>query len=219
MGRLAHNNARQSDDVSVNSNYRIKRHNMNEDIKDLANELSGELSRLYLILEQCRQLYSNPKTVSILNKNAGVFFQIVQSQFFDALLLGISRLTDKKSTGGRDNLSINAMHCLIHDDQLKAELTYLSKKAEVASQFAREHRNKRISHSDQEHYKNRESFPLNAVTFAKVEGSLKAIEDAVGLIFSRLSATTVVYKFINLEGSADALVGKLKQLDKISTSK
>lgn len=186
---------------------------MTEDIKELVNELKREISQLYLILEQCRQLYSNPETVSILNKTAGVFFQVVQSQFFDALIMGISRLTDKEHIGGRRNLSINAICRLIQDDQLKMELVTLCREAETASEFARNHRNKRISHSDQVYYKSRESSPLNTATFAKKENSLTAIEAVIGLVFSRLFKTTVVSKFINLQGSADALVGKLKQLD------
>lgn len=186
---------------------------MNKEINELANELHCEMSRLYLILEQCRQLYTTPETVSILNKTASVFFQVVQSQFFDALLLGISRLTDKAETGGRKNLSINTMCRLILDQQLNAEVFELCEQAHCLSGFAREHRNKRISHLDLKYHTNRESFPLDIATFTKIENSLKAIEKVIDLVFRRLMKTTVIYKFINLQGSADVLVGKLKQMD------
>lgn len=52
---------------------------MSEDIEELVGELKRKISQRYLILEQWRQLYSNPETVTILNKAAGLLFQIVQS--------------------------------------------------------------------------------------------------------------------------------------------
>jgi hypothetical protein len=185
---------------------------MNEDIKGLVFALHREISKLHLILEQCRQLYSNPETVSILNKTAGVFFQVVQSQFFDALLLGISRLTDKRITSSKRNLTINAISELLHDEKLKAEVESLCGNAELASQFARSHRNKRISHLDEVYYVNQESSPLNKATFAMIEESLKAIEAVISLVFSKCLNTVVEYKFINLQGSADVLVSRLKLL-------
>ena len=186
---------------------------MSGDVKDLVFALHREISRLHLVLEQCRQLYSNPETVFILNKTAGVFFQVVQSQFFDALLLGISRLTDKKVTRGKSNLSINVISEFVHDEMLKSEIESLCKKAVIASQFARNHRNKRISHSDQAYYESQESSSLDTATFSKVEESLKAIEAVISLVFSRCLNTVVEYRFINLQGSANSLVCKLKQLE------
>lgn len=185
---------------------------MSGEIKDLAFAIHREISRLHLILEQCRQLYSNPETVLILNKTAGVFFQVVQSQFFDDLLLGISKLTDKKETCGKINISINLISEFVDNKALKAEINELCEKAVIASQFARNHRNKRISHLDKEHYDGRESKPLDIATFAKIEESLKAIESVISLVFTRCLHTVVEYRFINLQGSANALVYKLKQL-------
>jgi hypothetical protein len=192
---------------------------VSDETKELAHELYREISKLYLILEQCRQLYSNAETVSVLNKTASLFFRVVQSQFFDALILGICRLTDKEKIGTRKNLSINAIHSLIEDSQLKSEVIALCDQAVSVSNFAREHRNKRISHLDLEHYKSRGSSPLDTATFAKIENSLKAIEAVIDLVFSRVFKTANQYKFINLQGSADMLVGKLKQLHTQSLSR
>lgn len=47
---------------------------MSEDIEELVGELKRKISQRYLILEQWRQLYSNPETVTILNKAAGLLF-------------------------------------------------------------------------------------------------------------------------------------------------
>lgn len=171
---------------------------MNEEVKELAHELNRKISRLHLILEQCRQLYSNTETISILNKTAGLFFNIVQSQFVDALLLGICRLTDNEKIGRNKNVSINSICLLIQDDQFKEEVSILCKQAVLESKFARDHRNKRISHSDQDYYKTRESSPLDTATFAKIENSLKTIGAVIGLVFSRLLKTTIVYKLTRI---------------------
>src|SRR5687768_1382998 len=118
--------------------------------------LHRKLIELHMVWQQYRQLFgSDPETVALLNRTAGLFFKIAQDEIWDSVLLGISRMTDPPETRGKKNLTINSLPILIGDPALRQELEDLCAAALDQASFAREHRNKRIAHQDHGYVTNR----------------------------------------------------------------
>lgn len=178
--------------------------------EEIISGLKNEVAELYLILAQCRQLYADTDTVAMLNEVSGVFFRIVQVQFVNALLLGISRLTDPVHTAGKQNVSIYLLSSVVEEESVKREIDKLCKEVKLASKFARENRNKRLAHLDAGHYFNKVSSPLDMVTFAKIEKALAAIERVVAFAASKCLRIALDCKLVTQLGSADSLVKVLK---------
>jgi hypothetical protein len=174
--------------------------------------LFRKLSKLELILTQCRQLYSNKEIVSILNNTAGLFFSIVQEQFMDSILLGIGSITDQEKTLKHPNLTIRALPQIITDEALKAEVESLCKVAIEKSSFVSSHRNKRIAHFDESFHLQKGTKELELATFQKIENSLEAIHSVLNLVSSRHFNTILERQFIGLRGSADELISQLRIL-------
>jgi hypothetical protein len=67
---------------------------MGGDLGEVMAVLDNKLVELQVWL-QYRQLFgTNEDTVHVPNRTAGLFFQIVQDQLWDGVLLGIARMTD-----------------------------------------------------------------------------------------------------------------------------
>jgi AbiU2 len=184
---------------------------MSDDIQKFTLALFRRLSKLDLLLLQCKQLYSSKETVSILNETAGLFFRVVQEQFMDSILLGISNITDKEKTLGHRNLTIRALPQMMAGEELKAEVARLCKDAIDKSSFICKHRNKRIAHFDETFHLDIGSIELDPATFQKVESSLDAIHSVLNLVSNRCFSTILGRQFIGLRRSADELVVRLKK--------
>jgi hypothetical protein len=182
---------------------------MNDDIQKFTMVLFRRLSRIYLLLEQCRQLYPNKETVSLLNETAGLFFNIVQEQFMDAILLSISNIIDKEDTFGHRNLTIRALPQMTADEELRSEVEKLCDFAKDKSSFIKDHRNKRIAHFDELFHLDIDSMELELATFKKIEISLDAIYSVLNLVSNKCFNNHLEMKFINLRGGADELVAQL----------
>ncbi|MDD2892853.1 MAG: hypothetical protein PHF20_02885 [Halothiobacillaceae bacterium] len=182
---------------------------MNDDIQKFTMALFSRLSKLYLLLLQCQQLYSNKKTISLLNDTAGLFFSIVQEQFMDSILLGISNITDEKKTSGHKNLTIKALPDMMPNDSLRDEVQVLCEKANISSSFVKNHRNKRLAHFDETHHLSSAPKALDSATFENIENALKDIHAVLDLVSRKCFFTVLDRPFMGIRGSADELVAKL----------
>lgn len=182
-------------------------------------QLYRKLVELHIVWQQYRQLFgSDSETVQLLNRTAGLFFKIVQDEFWASVLLGISRMTDPPKTSGRKNLTIQSLPALINDTALRTDVDTLCKAAVVNAAFAREHRNKRIAHQDHDYLVDRASNPLSGVSRERVESMLSSLRDVLNRLDSHYRDTTVMYQdFIDASG-ARLLVSKLKKLERFTAT-
>jgi len=109
--------------------------------------------RLFTIFSQYANLFGKDKErVDLLNDSTGPFFKNVQDTFHDEILLGICRLTDPAEARVKKdiqrNISVSRLAELIKDPTVSEKITKLAKEAKLSAGFAREQRNKKISHSD-----------------------------------------------------------------------
>ncbi|HWG88186.1 MAG TPA: hypothetical protein VN679_10425 [Candidatus Acidoferrales bacterium] len=111
--------------------------------------LYNEVVWLHAVWQEYRVIYgTSEEKLQVANRAAGFFFRIVQDELWNSVLLRIARLTDSPKTMGKTNLTIRALPTLIVDSTLSQEVKALVEVALAKSEFAREHRHKRLAHQD-----------------------------------------------------------------------
>lgn len=121
------------------------------------------------------ELYEQPERIDLLNRTAGLFFQIVQDTFWDDTLLHLTRLTAPQSSMGKDNLTIQRLPDLIADTRFRAEIKPLVETAVAATAFARDWRNRRIAHRDLELAIKEGAKPLDPASRQQIQCALDGV--------------------------------------------
>lgn len=185
-------------------------------------ELGPEFGRVYFELwrswssavvrrDEYKALYGNPDNVDLLNKFAGHFFGVLYIVLWDDLLLCITRLTDPAKTGTKDNLSIAQLAGYCEDPELRKEVEYGVEKAQAAAAFARDWRNRRISHTDLDYALEAERDPLADANFKKVSAALDAVHYVLNTISMNLRDTDIANLVVGQPG-ASVLLARMKKL-------
>lgn len=180
-------------------------------------ELCRKLVELHVVWQQYLQLYGDgPETMHLLNRTSGLFFKIVENELWDSVLLGISRMTDRPTTGSNRNLTILSLPAMIHGNHaLRIELDGLCNKAVASAKFARNHRNKRIAHQDHNYLVNPSANPLNEINKTLVEDMLAALRDVLNRLDDHFRGTTSMYERFADRSGARLLIHKLKRLERL----
>ena len=127
--------------------------------------------------DEFRKLFSSAKNVSLLNDiTGGAFVWDIQNILWDDLLLRLCRLTDRKQSGSKDNLTVRRLpaFCMRESSEMSARIQKLVDIAVTKSEFARDRKNRRISHTDLE-TKVGNAKPLATASLLKVTSALDAI--------------------------------------------
>lgn len=185
---------------------------MGADLGGVFYALYNEVVWLHAIWQEYRVLYgTNEEQLQVANRAAGFFFRIVQDELWDAVLLRIARLTDPPKSAGVANLTLRVLPSLVGDEALSIEVTRLVDVCIKKAAFAREHRNKRIAHSDLFHATN--PVPLSGISRRHVEEMLEALRKVMNVLDVRYRETTVMYRdFISTDG-AQRLLYVLKRAE------
>ncbi|WP_256579606.1 hypothetical protein [Pseudomonas sp. NC02] len=203
-------------DVTTRNSEEVLAHHvetMGESLGTAFWHLNQQVLELHLVWEQYTQLFGEGEdTVKMLNETAGLFFMVVQDALWDSVLLGVSKLTDPAQTGKNKNLSIQSLPDLIADDTLRGRVSDLCEEALVKATHARDHRNKRIAHQDQQYFYDRAARPLGGVSRALVKEMLHAITAVMNEINVFYADSTMFYDSISCGGDAAWLVHKLKTM-------
>ena len=135
---------------------------------------NAEWARGIARLNEFERLYGKVEHVALLNRIGGAFFAAVQQILWDDLLLCVTRLTDPPETGRAANLTIRRLpeFCELVKLPMK-ELEEQLNAAVEAAEFARSHRNKRISHKDLDYVISRNELGA-ALLRRRLQGSLRA---------------------------------------------
>ncbi|WP_238399364.1 hypothetical protein [Pseudomonas chlororaphis] len=174
-------------------------------------DLNDQLVEVLILWEQFEQLFGvNEETVQVLNSSAPSFFGIVQVQFLDAVMLGISRLTDSPENKSQKNLSIRAIPPLVSDLNVRKQVNDALKVALGATKFARDHRNKRIAHSDLLHVQRCSAKPLPPATREKIKGGLDSICTVLETLNGHYRQSEFAYDTLIYGGGAESVVSLLR---------
>ena len=163
--------------------------------------------------DEFRELFTRGEDVSLLNALAsGGFTWDMQNILWEDLLLRVCRLTDPPKSAGKSNLSVTRLpeFCKQHGAALHGLVQQLVDAAVKKAAFARDWRNRRISHSDFATAVGRAE-PLAAASLQKVTGALDAVHAVLDTISSKL-LNAGIGDFITGPPRARAFLSHARQL-------
>lgn len=162
--------------------------------------LSNEWTWALLRLNEYRRLFGRKDDVAFLNAlTGGSFLWDVQQNFWADLLLRLCRLTDPPKSGGKRNITIQALPPFVKKKKprLSAKVEDLVGKAVAKTRFARDWRNRRISHSAWD-ITIKPAKPLAAASLQQVQDAL----DAVHAVLNAIELGLMNAELANMVGGA-----------------
>ena len=144
-----------------------------------------------------RELFSNAERVKLLNAiSGGGFLWDIQHILRDDLMLRVSRLTDPIQTAGKDNLTVKKLPEFCEKTELREEVQTLVNAAVKAAKFARDWRNRSISHVDLARAIAPNAEPLAPASLGQVAAALDAVHAVLNTISVRLLDEGIMNKVV-----------------------
>ena len=185
----------------------------------LRNEWAWGLLRL----NEFRELFSNAEDVELMNAlTGGGFTWDIQFILWDDLLLRVCRLTDPLKSAGKHNLTVRILpkFCRDKSPDLGDDVQRLVDSAVRNAAFARDWRNRRISHSDWEKTMTGGK-PLARASLQQVAVALDAIHAVLNTISNRLLQSEIENRVVGQPRAraflcyAQQLVHSVRFIDKL----
>ena len=176
--------------------------------------LHHEVIELGVVWQQYVQLYgTSVENINILNQTASLFFRVIQDELWDSVLLRIAALTDPATMRGKKNITLRALPALVTDPIMRSEIQNLCDLAFAGTEYAREHRNKRIAHNDHDYHIVKGAINLSGISRVKIEEMLAAIRNVLRYVQHKTRDVDFLYdRFIDESGAA-LLLRKLREVD------
>jgi len=159
--------------------------------KKMFESLDAEIINLFYRWKLFRQLFDGgKKNINLLNRSGANVFALLQRLILDDVYLTLCRLTDPAKTGRFDNLSL-----LFFLNELKADVNILTAltletqfaELETLTKHMRDHRDKRLAHSDLKVARKANSLP--SVLRGELDDALHALAKLMGhlhmIVFKR----------------------------------
>lgn len=185
--------------ADTSSSEQSRRHNiahMGEELGELYSALWQQLTWLHRKWGDYVALFgTKPERIEILNKAAPDFFGNVQTALWEDALLHLARITDSPRSAGKRNLSFRGLPDLIERQEVKQSAEHLLEQALLATDFARDWRNRRIAHRDLSLALERSTEPLMPASRTSVNEALHALDEVLNTIAQAYIDTTTMFKF------------------------
>lgn len=184
---------------------------MGQELGDVFWALVCEVHSLSRLYDDSWHLFGDgsESRVLMLNKAAPAFFHRVQTTFERELMLGICRATDPARTGDKENLTVLRLECLVEQKAVGAGklVKVRAEAASVASNFARDWRNRWLAHKDLELSVEAPSArPLSAATLGKIDVALTALDDVLKSVSSAFNGNSAGFRRITQYGGSASLI-------------
>jgi plasmid stabilization system protein ParE len=180
---------------------------MGEDLGALYHALWNELVWLYAKWGEYVEMFgTKPSRVELVNQAAGHFFRVIQDSLWEDTLLHIARLSDPPKSKGKDNLTIRRLPQLIHEPDVKKNVSELIEIAVRKADFCRDWRNRHIAHKDMGLALKSGAEPLKPASRAKVKEALGAIAEVLNAVSGHYMKSTTAFEGVgNWNGAVSLL--------------
>lgn len=118
---------------------------------------------------------TKPERIDLMNQAAPSLFRTVQDTLFEAVVLHLARLTDPS----KNVLSLRRVAKLTAGTPIGKEVANLVQEAVVATEFARDWRNRKLAHRDLQLALGGRAQTLAPASRADVKAALKAVADVL----------------------------------------
>jgi AbiU2 len=170
---------------------------LGKELGEVYSELCRDLYLIHLVWNEYLELFSaNEDRYKLLNQCGARFFRVVQECLWSEVILGISRITDPAKTKKKDNLSLYQLEELVTEQSIKEKLTELLVAVDSKTKFARDRRNRQISHTDLLMALNQHTEPSVNSSEKSVSEALSSIEDVLNCIDHNLLKNPKVVKTV-----------------------
>lgn len=176
---------------------------MGDDLGTIYHRLWQEIAWVHMKWGDFITLFGTSESrIELMNDAAPAFCRLIQDSLWENVLLHIARLTDRGSTGGKQNLTIQRLPALITNSaKIQLSLKAAVDNAIDVCTFARDWRNRHIAHSDLLLHISDDAEPLEFASRKRVSEALEALADVLHVLSQHyLNSTT----FFQSEG-IDAL--------------
>lgn len=176
----------------------------------LYHALENEVTWVHAKWLEYRKLFAkSEKRIDLLNETAGFFFRVVQDVLWDDVLLHIARLTDPARQGRFENLTTSRLEDAFQNTEVGPELSRAMGVVKSRSRFAREWRNRRITHRGLPLTLDSKARPLPGISRQHVEEVLTSIRDVMNLLRHRYLGGAMDFEHFLVHDDADLLVRRL----------
>ncbi len=184
---------------------------MGQELGDVFWALVCEVHSLSRLYDDSWHLFGDgsENRVLMLNKAAPAFFHRVQITFERELMLGICRTTDPVSTGSKENLTVLRLEHLVEQKAVGSGkvVKVRAEAASIASDFARDWRNRWLAHKDLElSVEAPSATPLSAATLGKIDAALTAVDDVLKSVSSAFKSSDSGFRGITQFGGSASLI-------------
>ena len=178
----------------------------------------------WIRLQEYRELFGNTEQVELLNAlTGGAFLRDIQHILWDDLMLRVTRLTDPIGSVGKSNLTVQRLpdFCKDEEAEFHEEVSERADRAVGAAKFARDWRNRRISHRDLALAIEADAKPLAPASLRQVESALDAVHAVLRAISLHLLKEDIGKDVVTAPRAraficyTQQLVGAVKYIDSI----
>ena len=143
---------------------------------------------------QLRELFGTKERVELLSALGTPFWRGIQEVLWNELILRVTRLTDRRSVAGKNNLTVIRLPELCEDAALREEVQgYVDTAVGAVDKGMRDWRNRYISHTDFALATNPEARPLAPVDLEGIGIVLDAVHASINAICAHyLPGTSIV---------------------------
>jgi hypothetical protein len=189
---------------------------LSPELRELFSVINSELTWLHAIWELFIQLYgTNDEHYEIMNSTAPLFFSIIKTVLFNEFALTLNRLTDKRTTSGQKNSSLEQLIDWIDNDHNAKLVSNLRTKLDIIKSnhsLFRIWRHKKLSHNDLLVALGKTPNTFPGITRAQAEAAIKDITDLFNEFSLKVFDSTQAYEpFFIGYGDGNALMQALKQ--------
>lgn len=180
---------------------------MGAELAELYEALWQEVAWLYAKWGQYVALFgTKSERIDLLNKASPFFFKLVQDALWEDSVLHIARLTDRKETSRKANLSIRQFENLAIDPLISGKIEDLIAVCMDKSKFARDWRNRHIAHRDLARAISEHAEPLMPASRAMVKEVLEALSNLLNAFAQHYLDTTTLFDAGTFSGDAQSLL-------------
>jgi len=164
------------------------------DLGSLYDALCDEVTWLHAKWNQYRILFAeSPGRIELLNSVAGFFFHVIQVVLWEDVVLHIARLTDPPQSAGKDNLTLLRLADTVKEPALSLELRNLAEQAKAAADFARDWRNRHLSHRDLALAVDDRVTPLPGISREKIDRALAGVGAVLNKVESHFWQSEIAF--------------------------
>jgi hypothetical protein len=175
-------------------------------------EVYSQTVWLFVEWEQYKKLFTDEKTVDILNKTAKSYFALQQRIQWNSVALNISKLIDNEKVGKYNNLTYFRMPSYIVDENLRCEIKAELEKLKKERESIKILRDNLLAHNGFECILNEDSKAdvIHAVTRLKIEILLNLIERIFQKVYKYYFHAHISFEKILFPFNASHLIYALK---------